>query len=845
VRHTYIRALIFAAIVALLVALFVFGGLVLKRIEELGTASTDNLQWTVSQIEIEAGKFNQSLLLADPASAPKPDDIKLRFDIFLSRLALVKSGNAADMFALNAQSVSLLTQIGLKTDVIDDILSQPNDQILQSLGALQMASSDLQPNIRALSLIGITLTANAQKQRRAEISQTLMLTGGIAASLIIALFVLLAFLDRLRRQNIYRDKELQQTTSLLSSTVSASLDAIIVADTNGQIIGYNASAEEILGWTESEILGQNISTTIVPHIHRDAHAAGMKRYLETKQPRVVNGGRVELTALRKSGEEFPIEINITSVEVERETRFIAYLRDISARKESEQKLIAAKEQAEAADKAKSRFLAVMSHEMRTPLNGVLGVLDLLKETKVTATQRRYVEIAAASSEILLQLVNEALDITRIETGTTQLDAHPFVLRELVGMVVDALDPLAREKTLDLSLHFASNVDQAFLGDANRIRQIVTNLIGNAIKFTEHGGIEVVVHGQPAPDHVDLVIDVVDTGRGIDPENLIRVFEDFVAVGSGAGRQTRNDGLGLSISKRIAQLMGGDLTVKSTPGVGSKFTLTMPLLKAPEPVHSLSEDLNAAEADPQLVHKTALIVEDNDINRSVLKDILLKLGMEIEEARNGLEAVEKSKSNAFDVILMDISMPLMDGLEATRHIRTGPGKNTGTRIFGLTAHGQEDLREAASQAGMTDLYSKPIRLPMLVDLLSDKTPGRTAPIAAEHDILNRDIWSELTEALGSDKAVASAKKLLHEVEVFKAEVRDLFEAQSWDQIGQRSHKLQGAAALLGLEAMSGSLKALSDSSRTEDKAKVAAALADLSHTFGETQTRVLDKMDTSD
>ncbi|CAN0602888.1 unnamed protein product, partial [Ectocarpus sp. 12 AP-2014] len=214
-----------------------------------------------------------------------------------------------------------------------------------------------------------------------------------------------------------RDAELNASTARLGSTVEASLDAIVTANEAGEIVEFNTSAESIFGWSRDEILGQTMDTTIIPHHHRAAHAAGMDRYLATHDPHVLDAGRVELSALRKSGEEFPVELNITSVQSATGELFIAYLRDISVRKINEQKLIDARDKAEAMDRAKSQFLAVMSHEMRTPLNGILGVLDLMRQTKLTKKQDHYARVASASGEILLEHVNEALDITRIELGS--------------------------------------------------------------------------------------------------------------------------------------------------------------------------------------------------------------------------------------------------------------------------------------------------------------------------------------------------------------------------------------------------------------------------------------------
>lgn len=240
----------------------------------------------------------------------------------------------------------------------------------------------------------------------------------------------------------------------------------------------------------------------------------MDRYLATHDPHVLDAGRVELSALRKSGEECPVELNITSVQSATGELFIAYLRDISVRKINEQKLIDARDKAEAMDRAKSQFLAVMSHEMRTPLNGILGVLDLMRQTKLNKKQERYARIASASGEILLEHVNEALDITRIELGSMQFLPQSFEMGSAVESIVDVLTPLAQEKNLTVTLDVEAGMGRVFEGDSGRIGQILTNLIGNAIKITDDGAIGVKVGGIHTANHTNATITVFDTGRGI-------------------------------------------------------------------------------------------------------------------------------------------------------------------------------------------------------------------------------------------------------------------------------------------------------------------------------------------
>ena len=284
-----------------------------------------------------------------------------------------------------------------------------------------------------------------------------------------------------------------------------------------------------------------------------AYKNAINRSLETDEQKSDGDSRVELSALRKSGEEFFVELSMTFVERNDRAIFMAYIRDISDRKLIEQTLTNARDQAERTDKAKSWFLTVMSHEMRTPLAGIISVMDLLKTTKLTKKQDHYRQIVMSSSEVLLEHINEALDITRVECGELQFSIQNFSLPTLATSLVDVLEPLAVEKKVDLRLQIDDNARCNFMGDVNRIRQILTNLVGNSIKFTDDGYINLAISGTENDGIVYLKFKVTDTGAGIAPENQENIFEDFVALSFGDSRQRRGDGLGLSISRKIARL----------------------------------------------------------------------------------------------------------------------------------------------------------------------------------------------------------------------------------------------------------------------------------------------------
>ncbi len=825
-----------AVILVLSLFLGVLGNNVLVQLRGLSIAETDNMQWTILQVETEIANLQVAVLEALTDDNPDLDAVRLRSDIALSRLGPVQNGRTGELFRENAQAMPLLAAIDAFAASLIGILDTPGRLDRVDLVEMRELIVGIRPDVRQLALFGLQLGVERSEARRVAFSDQLWRTGATAIALIAALGVLLLVLDRVLARARQRDLALRASSDRLVSTVEASLDAIVAADQAGRIVQFNSAAERIFGWTNAEILGRKMDETIIPPQHRNAHKAGMDRYLATHEAHVVGGGRVELSALRKTGEEFPVEINITSVRDGAEELFIAYLRDISLRKINEQKLIDARDRALRMDRAKSQFLAVMSHEMRTPLNGVLGVLDLLRTTKLTERQERYVGVAAASGEILLEHVNEALDITRIEMGSMSLSPAPFPLRRCVEGVVDVLSPLAQERNLALELEFGTGMDRHFLADGGRIAQMLTNLVGNAIKFTDAGSIHVSVTGIHGADATSATFAVRDTGPGISPENHERIFEDFVALAHAEGRQSRGDGLGLSIARKTARLMGGDLTVTSKMGEGSTFSLVLPLERVSAP---------ADAATPELTHtrpvsaRSILVVEDNAINRSVLHEMLKGLGHSVQEAKDGLEGLNAAKNCAVDLIIMDISMPVMDGIEATRRIRQEAGPNQSTPILGLTAHGREEYRTQAEQAGMTAFCTKPIRLAVLQEVLSGLDRADLGPVVSIDGVVLR----EMIDALGVSRARTTLDRFRSEFDDGIALLLQETETGVIAEMPALVHKLRGAAAMIGLTGIVVHLDVVSDAMAGDDPAALTSAIQSLRHAANAAQGQALDILST--
>lgn len=798
------------------------------RLVAIEEADSDNGQWVMMQTEVEALRFRYALLAAQSTKGDLAE-VRRWFDVLYSRTTLLETSPLYSEFASQEENNKRISAIKTLLDSWVPLIDGPDDALRAALPKIEAESGQIQEQARRLSLDALVDFSADTDANRTMVTVTLLRLAVLSAATIAMLLLVTLGLARLYRITQQQAEENLATGARLQIIIASSPDAILVTNRGGWVVEFNPAAEEMFGLSRAEMMGR----LAVPEIFPAENLPEYQPMISAAIARATVEGpvRIELEAQRKKdGHRFPIELSIAARSLDRGTLFVAFMRDISKRKADDAALDAALQQARSGEKTKARFMAVMSHEMRTPLNGLIGSMNLLQDTELNENQQELLRIMQFSGRILLGHVNSVLDISLAEAGEIRPNVTEFDLDELIADCILNQKSLAQQAGNSLVHVPLSGRLGRVMGDPARLRQILLNLIGNAVKFTRDGTVTVETErltSRSAGGQRDMVeFRVIDTGIGIAVEEQERIFEDFHTIDSSYRRQTEGTGLGLGIVRRLTEALGGAIGVESEPGEGSVFWLRLPLAIA-SPASALA--LAGAPIKTQTPALTKpqkpldiLILEDNDINRMLLRRVLEDGGHHVTEATDGLEGVEIAETKAFDVIITDISMPRMDGIEATRAIRSGAGPNAKTRVIALTAHALPEEIQEFIAAGMDAVLTKPVNRDFLLTTLNQgKTSDMDRTAGDDNLLLNADALTELETELGVDMLFTLVGRMMKDGDDTVTAIAG--HGQPDMETAKAAHQLAGSCATFGALRLRKVLASLETAVKTNqpDQAKAFA------------------------
>ncbi len=612
------------------------------------------------------------------------------------------------------------------------------------------------------------------------------------------------------------DQRLRDQQFYTRSLIESNIDALMTTDPSGIITDVNKQMEALTGCTRDELIGAPFKDCFTDP---DRAEAAIRRVLSEKS--VTD---YELTARARDGKQTVVSYNATTFYDRSRTLqgVFAAARDVTERKRVEGELQQAKAAAESASRTKSDFLASMSHEIRTPMNAIMGIADLLAKTSLTPEQDKYVQIFRRSGDNLLNLINDILDLSKVEASQLDLERTGFSLSDHLEKVIEMVAPRAHEKRLALAWEIGPGVSNDLVGDPTRLRQVLLNLLGNAVKFTESGSVSLKVEldmDRSVP--TALRFTVIDTGIGIADDKLARIFERFTQADSSTTRRFGGSGLGLTISRRLVELMGGRIWVTSEIDKGSVFAFAVPFEVSTAANRPVSAPVGA-DSDAPLPELHILMAEDSPDNSTIALAYLEDTPYRIDVAENGLLACEMFKAGHYDLVLMDRQMPVMDGLTATRTLRAWEKANgrAPTPIIALTASALKGDRETCLAAGCTAYLTKPIKQDVLLQAIRDYSTVESG-LAPENS--------------GSDaKAKRTAMRLMEQVPAYLENcrhnvvlMREALDRNDFEAVTIMGHNLRGSGGAFGFQPITDLGASLEQASEDTDHVGATMLLGELS------------------
>lgn len=792
-------------VIALLI--FIVSGSLNDRIDEQASSNTDTTQWSLAQTEVEMRRLQVAVLTAMNGTGTL-GVVRQHYDILFSRINVTSQGQQFSVVRGDPEARSALAAIASFLTSYEPVIDADDATLL---AALPLMADDLRvvaPEARRFALAGVRIFAERADLSRVSVGALLSRIAILTLVLVSIFFLVIFFLLKLVQRSTVAEMQAAEARNRLQEVISTSIDGVLTIGRDGRIIDYNGAAEGIFGYTRKEAIGAMMSDLIIPEHLRDAHESGMARYRDTGEYRVVGKGLLRLEATRKDGLVFPVELSISKARADGREIFVSYIRDISSRVTVEQELIETRDKAVAGEKAKADLIAVMSHEMRTPLNGLLGTMELLQGTEIDARQGKYLSAMETSARLLLHHVNGVLSISKADAGHLELSNDVLepgaFLEELVESQRPAFEANGNRITFD-----AKYAPEHIWVDKVKLLQVVLNLVANANKFTRDG--DITVECDQLSDGRTVEFRISDTGIGIAEEDHDAVFEDFRTLDTSYGRKAEGSGLGLGISRRLVDAMGGDIDLESELGVGSIFTLRLPIGTLddahPKPVNAHVEPDRMEPEHPLRV----LLVEDNEINRLVATDMLTTGGHHVSVAVDGAQGVSMAAEDSFDLILMDISMPELDGVEATRLIRNGSGPNHDVPIIALTAHALRADQERFEDAGISETVVKPLGIAALNTAMAKCHLGVQGEASTQQSGLEAVIGA-LSQQIGERATQKLVAQFVDEVDQMLFTLKNDRASVSADV----AHSLAGSASVLGRRKLHPLLQILEDQVRSSGR-----------------------------
>ncbi|MBO9474493.1 response regulator [Shimia sp. R10_1] len=814
---------------------------VISNFREVRAKASDNVEWSLSQVELETRDYTAAIETAMLSPEDDLSRLRLRYDILYSRVTTIVSSPVYQRLTSVPEFEAALARVDTMVRGALPIIDAPNAELRTALPLLAQDIENLRNDTRTLSLKGLTFFAELSDRQRATVTQTLLRLTALIVLLLIALVALVIHVFNIYRLSRQHSQALSEANHRMSTILTTSLDGVLVTDSAGRLIEFNKACEDIFQYKFEDIRGQNVVDLIAPHETHAMHKAALKRMINGGSGHFAGRGRVRTDLKRADGTVFPGEISVEMAEENGQRIFLGFMHDISDRVAAEKELVQTRDQALAGERAKAEFLTVMSHEIRTPLNGMLGNLSLLNDTKLDASQTRYIRNMEISGRVLMRHVDTVLDIARHEAGVLNISLACTDLSVLLQELVDSQLSAASARGNALSWRWEGTPRVWVRTDRAALEQVLLNLIGNAIKFTQEGAIT--VEAEALPESIDgtpvIELRVSDTGIGISEDRVNQVFEDFVTADTGLGMVPGGTGLGLGIARRIVTAMGGTIGVESTIGHGSVFWVRLPMAPGRRPAQTAQ-----TQRPKEQIKRRVLLVEDNAINRELAEEMLRNAGHMVVTAADGAQAVQRATLNGFDVILMDIAMPVMDGLQATLAIRAGSGPNKNTPIIAVSANILPTERARLAEAGMNGFLSKPLDRAAFETTLQTlaTAPDPEAPeedSVAPDDLVDAKALNNNREGLPLDTFARLLTRFLDEGDALQSAITDPYRDAA--AVAKMCHNMAGASAVFGARNLHAQLVAADSAAKTQDPAAFEDALIALPAVWKKTRAALMDHM----